>query len=156
VDRDSPQLYRRALGAFTTGVAVVTAEDGEGALGLTINSFTSVSLDPPLVLWCLGDASDRRHLFAEASHFVINILAAEDQAHSERFSRGAHRMGPDELDRADSGAPRLKGALASFDCETHDRIEMGDHLVIVGRVTGFTVREGDALTFFRGRYGSAA
>jgi flavin reductase (DIM6/NTAB) family NADH-FMN oxidoreductase RutF len=155
VDADTALNYRRALGAFATGVTVITAEDREGPLGLTVNSFTSVSLDPPLVLWCLGDESDRRHAFSNAEVFAVNVLAAEDQAHSERFAWGAHRLVDGELERGAAGTPMLAGALARFECEARERIRIGDHLVIVGEVIGFDARDGEGLLFFRGRYGCA-
>jgi flavin reductase (DIM6/NTAB) family NADH-FMN oxidoreductase RutF len=153
VDADSSLIYRRALGTFATGVTVVTAEDAVGPLGLTVNSFTSVSLEPPLILWCMGDESDRRHLFSTTPVFVVNVLAAEDQEHSARFAWGACRLEPDDMDPSEPGLPRLRGALARFECSTRDRIQLGDHLVIVGEVTRFETREGDGLVFFRGRYG---
>ncbi len=147
--------YRRALGAFATGVAVVTAEDEQGALGLTINSFTSVSLEPPLILWCLDDASDRRHAFQKAKVFAINMLDAEGEALSRRFARGAGRIGPEELEYGSHGAPLLPVALARLECVERQQISLGDHTVIVGEVTDFQVRDGDGLLFFRGRYGRA-
>ena len=153
MDAETSRQYRRALGAFPTGVTVITAEDAVGALGLTVNSFTSVSLDPPLILWCLDDASDRRHAFAEADRFTVNVLAADDEAHSRRFSRGASRLTEEDMERGTTGAPLLKGALTRLECETRERIQVGDHLVIVGEVRAWDAREGDALTFFRGRYG---
>ena len=157
---DPSLLYRRALGTFATGVTVITAEDGQGgpgrAVGLTVNSFTSVSLKPPLVLWCLGDASDRRHLFAKAKRWVVNVLAAEDKAHSERFAWGACRLEPGDIaPGAGKGPPRLAGALTSLECKTTKRIQLGDHLVIVGEVKAIETRDGEGLLFFRGGYGRA-
>ncbi|NEX91412.1 flavin reductase family protein [Caulobacter sp. 17J65-9] len=153
MDSETSLSFRRALGTFATGVAVITAEDQAGALGLTVNSFTSVSLEPPLVLWCLGDESDRRHVFHTAERFAVNVLATEDQAHSERFAFGACRLAPDEIERGPEGAPMLAGAMTRFECVTHDRIQMGDHVIIVGRVVAFDSRPGDGLLYFRGRYG---
>ena len=155
MDAEASIAYRRALGVFPTGVCVVACEDAQGAVGMTINSFTSVSLDPPLVLWCLHNESDRRHAFAAAKRFAVNVLGAEDQAHSQRFAGLAHRLDPEELDSAPGRAPLLKGALTRLECVTHKRLQLGDHTVIVGRVVGFDTREGDALMFFRGRYGRA-
>ncbi len=155
MDAESSIIYRRALGTFATGVTVITAEDAVGPMGLTVNSFTSVSLEPPLLLWCLGDESDRRHLFSTAPVFVVNVLAAEDQEHSARFAWGACRLEADDMDDGRPGAPLLRGALARFECETRDRIQLGDHLVIVGEVTRFEARDGDGLVFFRGGYGRA-
>jgi flavin reductase (DIM6/NTAB) family NADH-FMN oxidoreductase RutF len=156
VDADASIAYRRALGVFPTGVTVITCEDRQGPLGLTANSFTSVSLDPPLILWCLHNDSDRRHAFAAAKRFGVNMLAAGDEAHSQRFAGQAHRLEPAELDSAPGRAPLLKGALTRLECVTHKRLQLGDHTVIVGEVTAFDTREGDALLFFRGRYGRAS
>ena len=153
MDADSNLAYRRALGTFATGVCVVTAEREGRALGLTVNSFTSVSLDPALVLWCLDEDSDRFHVFAEADAWAVNILTADDRDHSERFAWGAAELTPDERETGACGAPLLKGALTRLDCSTHDRIRLGDHLVVVGRVERFETGEGDALVFFRGGYG---
>jgi flavin reductase (DIM6/NTAB) family NADH-FMN oxidoreductase RutF len=155
VTADTSIAYRRALGAFSTGVCVVACEDAQGPLGITVNSFTSVSLDPPLILWCLNNSSDRHHAFAAAERFAVNILAAEDKAHAQRFAGPAHRLDPAELDSAPGHAPLLKGALSRLECVTHKRLQLGDHTVIVGRVVGFDTREGDALLFFRGGFGRA-
>lgn len=149
---DTLKSYRRALGSFATGVTVVTAQDAQGPLGLTVNSFTSVSLEPRLVLWCLDDVCDRRHVFHDAERFAINVLAAGDREHSVRFSKGAGRLKPAETEYGASGAPLLKGALARLECETRERIQMGDHLVIVGEVTAFESQDGEGLVFFRGEY----
>jgi len=149
---DTRKSYRRALGSFATGVTVVTARDAKGPLGLTVNSFTSVSLEPRLVLWCLDDVCDRRHVFHDAERFAVNVLAAGDREHSVRFSKGAGRLDPAETEYGVSGAPLLKGALARLECETRQRIQMGDHLVIVGEVTAFDSNEGEGLVFFRGGY----
>ena len=147
--------YRRALGTFATGVCVVTADTGLGPLGLTINSFTSVSLAPRLVLWCLDERSERRAAFAAVERFAIHVLAAADQSLSRRFAKGVGRLEADEFQRVGEAPPRLPGALARFDCVAHARQPMGDHLLIVGRVDGFDAGPGDALTYFRGRYGVA-
>lgn len=156
MDAETTVAYRRALGAFPTGVTVVTTEDAQGPLGLTVNSFTSVSLDPPLVLWCLQNNSDRRHAFAAAEYFAVNMLAAGDRHHSQRFASQAYRLDPEELDTAPGRAPFLKGALTRLECLTRKRLEIGDHTVLVGEVIAFDAREGDALLFFRGRYGLAS
>ena len=147
--------YRRALGAFATGVCVVTADSEGGPIGITINSFTSVSLTPRLVLWCLDERSDRWPAFAAAERFAIHVLPIEDRDKAIRFARGVCTLNDGEYDRSGEGPPRLPEALSRFECVTHDRIEMGDHLIIVGRVEAFQTREGDALTFHRGRYGQS-
>ncbi len=149
--------YRRALGAFATGVCVVTILDDKGvAHGLTVNSFTSVSLDPPLVLWCLGDRSDQYAAFAAASAYCINILAAGQADVAMRFAgKGDQRLAPDEFVTVEAGAPRLLGALASIDAQVTERVHAGDHLIMLARTVDFTARDGDALTYFRSRFGAA-
>lgn len=151
--RDDAFAYRRALGAFPTGVCVVTADTDDGPLGITVNSFTSVSLEPRLVLWCLDERSQRWPPFSTVERFCIHVLGADDRDLAARFARGICALDPSEFTRADGGAPRLKGAVSRLDCRTHKRIRMGDHMIIVGEVDGFETVEGDALAFFRGRYG---
>lgn len=153
LDRET-QAYRRALGSFPTGVCVVTAATAQGPLGITVNSFASVSLQPRLVLWCLDERSERWPVFAAAERFAIHVLCAADQALAVRFARGVCRLEPGEFVSIDEGPPGLPGALARFDCATHERIQMGDHMIVVGRVERFEARSGEALTFYRGRYGS--
>ena len=115
-----------------------------------------MSLDPPLVLWCLDDSSDRHDLFAAADRFAIHVLPVEDREMSDRFAWGTCRLSPEEFDTTSSEPPRLRNALVRLDCSAHERIRMGDHLVIVGAVRAVESRSGDALTYFRGRYGAAS
>ncbi|MFN3668085.1 MAG: flavin reductase family protein [Brevundimonas sp.] len=147
--------YRRALGGFATGVCVVTAHTEEGPYGITVNSFTSVSLRPPLILWCLDRASLRHDSFAAAERFAVHMLPVEDRDMSDRFAWGVCRLSAEEFDSSSPEPPRLKNALTRLECIATDRIVMGDHLTIVGSVTGFETRPGAALTYFRGRYGVA-
>ena len=158
---DEKARYRQALGAYATGVAVVTIASesdnpGFGALGVTINSFTSVSLTPRLILWCLDDASERGARFAKAQAFAINVLAEGDRHVSDRFARGdGYWLSVDEIQNGPRAgdAPLLTQAVTRLSCRVHDRHQMGDHLVIVGEVTDFDTMEGDALAYYRGRYG---
>lgn len=150
------KAYRRALGAFATGVCVITADSPEGPLGITANSFTSVSLEPRLVLWCLDERSERWPVFAAAERFAIHVLPADDRALAVRFASGVSVLTKDEFVRTGEGPPCLPEALSRLECVTHDRIQMGDHMIIVGRVETFDDRPGDALTYFRGRYGQAS
>ena len=136
--------YRRALGGFATGVCVVTAHTDEGPFGITVNSFTSVSLDPPLILWCLDRGSDRHDAFAVAERFAVHMLPVEDREMSDRFAWGVCRLSSDEFDSSSSEPPRLKDALTRLDCVARERIVMGDHLTIVGEVRRFETRPGDA------------
>ena len=152
---DNGQHYRRALGAFATGVALVTTDGAEGPCGIVVNSFTSVSLKPRLVLWCLGDQSDRYGVFSIAERWAVNFLSAGQETVSSEFARPG--AGHPEVARfaMRDGVPVHEGALASLVCRTHDRVRLGDHLVIVGEVEAFDSAPGDALTYFRGRYGVA-
>ena len=158
MDDKAKAQFRRALGAFATGVAVVTVDHPDGGVaGLTVNSFTSVSLDPPLVLWSVGAASDRGTWFRAAERFVINILGAEDAALAAECARRGHpHIDAARVDRAAPGEPpAVLGALSRLFCRTHARVPMGDHLLMIGEVTAFETRAGDGLTYFRGRYGRA-
>ena len=154
-DDDVPEAvaYRRALGGFATGVCVVTADTADGPLGVTINSFTSVSLEPRLVLWCMDESSQRWKAFAGAERFSIHVLGADDRHMAARFARGDCVLRDDEYDRGGEGGPRLKHAITRLDCRTHQRLPMGDHMTIVGEVQSFAAEVGDGLVFFRGRYG---
>jgi flavin reductase (DIM6/NTAB) family NADH-FMN oxidoreductase RutF len=146
------KAYRQALGAFATGVCVVTADTPSGPVGITINSFTSVSLEPPLVLWCLDERSERAPLFAAAERYVIQVLDAGQQAAATRFARGDWALAESEVRRT-GGAPRLAASLAWFACEAERQIQAGDHLMILGRVVAFEGAPGEGLTFHRGRFG---
>ncbi|MEM8920552.1 MAG: flavin reductase family protein [Pseudomonadota bacterium] len=147
--------FRRALGCFGTGVALVAADDDDGlAHGLTVNSFTSVSLDPPIILWCLDEGSAAYAVFADAETFSVNILCAGSQDVSKRFSmEGDRTLAANEVHRLATGAPVLTGALASFDCHVKWRQKAGDHLVLFGGVDAFErLEEGEGLGYFRGGY----
>jgi flavin reductase (DIM6/NTAB) family NADH-FMN oxidoreductase RutF len=146
--------YRRAMAAFATGVAVVSAARPHGAVaGITVNSLTSVSLQPPLLLWCLGDACERYDLFASAPLWGVSVLGAGEEALARRFARlHTETIDPHEADVL-GDAPVLRAGVAHFACRTHATHEGGDHLVIVGEVIGVRTAPGPALTFFRGQYG---
>ena len=127
---------RRALGQFATGITVVTARGSDGTLaGLTVNSFASVSLDPPLVLWSLSSHSPSRPVFETCSHYAINVLA-EDQADlSRRFAAsGTDKFAGLAWLSGAGGAPLLEGCCARFECCNETRHEGGDHSIFVGRV----------------------
>ena len=148
------QAFRRAMSAFVTGVTVVSAARRAGAMsGITVNSLTSVSLRPRLLLWCLGDQSERYDVFAEAERWGVTVLGAEDEALAHRFARAEmETIAPSEAEMF-ADAPVLRTGVAHLSCRTHDRRVAGDHLMIIGEVTEFRVRPGAALTFFRGLYG---
>lgn len=145
--------FRNALGQFTTGVCVATAAAPQGPIGLTINSFASVSLEPRLILWSLDRQSDTFAIFASASHFGIDILGANARDLSARLSRkGKHELHDHEL-APRASTPHLKGALAWFSCAVEARHNGGDHEIFVGRVLEFGYEPGgDPLVYYRGRY----
>ena len=147
------KAYRSALGCFGTGVALVTAFDEAGeARAITINSFTSVSLTPPLVLWCLDDASRSFAFWAAAERYAINLLADGEADRALKYARHERPvLTAEDFRRSPGGSPLLDGAIARFDCRAWRRDRAGDHLVIYGEVTGFdTVAGVDGLGFFRG------
>jgi flavin reductase (DIM6/NTAB) family NADH-FMN oxidoreductase RutF len=153
---DDARQYRRALGAFATGVCVVTTGVGDQVVAITINSFTSVSLTPRLVLWCLDDRSDRYRYFQEAESFAISVLGADQEPISSRFARSGALWAEAQDLTTLAGAPVIAGALAALACRTVEKRTLGDHLVIVGEAFAHDARTGDGLTYFRGRYGVAA
>lgn len=145
------------MGAFATGATVVSAARADGCIsGITVNSLTSVSLRPRLILWCLGDQSERYEHFAEADAWGVTVLGADEAALARRFARAEQEsIAPEEAETF-AGAPVLKGAgVAHLSCLTHDRTIAGDHLIIIGEVRAYRVADGDGLLFFRGQYGRA-
>ncbi len=146
--------FRDALGCFATGVAVVTtATDGE-PIGLTINSFSSVSLDPPLVLWCLDKNSDTLEIFQKSKAFTVNVLRDAHMEVSNKLAKpGDHSLEGVETIGGVNGCPRLVQALAHFECEVDAKHDAGDHIIFVGRVLHFDrAVEGDPLVYHRGSY----
>ena len=151
--------FRQALGYFPTGVAVVTASiPGGDHTGITVNSFTSVSLDPPLVLWCIDRKSNRFEAFIGAKLYTISLLGTAHETVSSRLSKqGAHSLDGIGLLDTELGPPALADALAFFECEAEAVHQGGDHAILVGRVLRFARREaGEPLVFFKGKYGALA
>ncbi|WP_246003842.1 flavin reductase family protein [Histidinibacterium lentulum] len=144
--------FRDALGRFATGVTVVTVPSEDGPVGITANSFASVSLDPPLVLWSPARAARRHRYFAGAPRYAIHVLGAHQQAVADGFTRG--RNGFDGLDWQEdsSGVPLIAGCLARFDCRLEAAHDGGDHTILVGRVLRAAFRDGLPLLFQAGRY----
>lgn len=157
-EKDESQIdlneFRRALSCFATGVAVVTALDADGEkAGMTISSFNSVSLDPPLVLWSIADDSYSYNVFMEAEYFAVNVLAMHQKELSSRFAqRGANKFEGIECREGLHGVPILPDYAACFECRIEHRYEGGDHKIIVGRVLRMEDRETDPLIFYRGRF----
>jgi flavin reductase (DIM6/NTAB) family NADH-FMN oxidoreductase RutF len=152
---ETTDLMRRALGRFVTGVTVVTVPTSDGPMGITANSFTSVSLDPALVLWCPARSSRRFVHFADAPHFAIHVLGAEQLAVARHFAAGAGRF-DETAGRSPEGVPLLPDPLARFDCALHAEHDGGDHVIVVGRVLRASLRDGAPLVFAGGDYGQFA
>lgn len=158
-DPADPRLFRDALGRFATGVTVVTAreEGGGGPVGITVNSFASVSLDPALVLWSAARSSMRHRHFSAAPAFAIHVLGVEQQEIARRFTRSGHGFEGLAHRFNESGVPLIDDVLARFECITEATHEGGDHTIIIGRVGRFTLCHGGApLIFFSGHYGGLA
>jgi 3-hydroxy-9,10-secoandrosta-1,3,5(10)-triene-9,17-dione monooxygenase reductase component len=152
-----PRKFRDALGAFTTGVTVVTTRDAEGVdVGITANSFNSVSLEPPMVLWSLAKASRSLPAFVAAQHFAVHILAADQDALSAQFAqRGMDKFANLTVERGRSGTPLLSGCAARFQCRTAFQYEGGDHVIFVGKVEEFDHSGHPPLVYHGGRYALA-
>ena len=148
----APTEFRKALGMFATGVTIVTARSAQGELvGLTANSFNSVSMTPPLVLWSLARAAGSMAAFSTGSHYAINILSAEQQDLARQFAaRGNNRFAGVAFVPGAGGAPLLEGAVATFECFNRSRYEEGDHVIFVGEVERCTHREGASPLLFHG------
>ncbi|QCI63312.1 flavin reductase family protein [Phreatobacter stygius] len=134
------RAFRDALGRFATGVTVVTSRTRSGRIcGVTVNSFSSLSLDPPLVLWSLAASSSSHAAFDEASHFVVHVLAEGQDGLARQFARsGIDRFAGIETEEGPQGIPMLPGVAARFECRMLYRYWGGDHVIFVGRVDGFT------------------
>ena len=147
---------RNAFGSFTTGVTVVATREADGTpRGFTANSFSSVSLDPPLLLVCIAKSALSLRVFQEASCFSVNILEQSQAEVSRIFASQA----VDKFDRVpwDKGVfeiPLLRGSLARFTCETDRQIDAGDHAILLGKVIAFDYQNGTPLSYFRGQYGT--
>jgi flavin reductase (DIM6/NTAB) family NADH-FMN oxidoreductase RutF len=155
---DDSRALRDALGAFATGVTIVTARAGDGSpVGFTANSFTSVSLEPPLLLVCLAHEAASYRVFRAAEGFAVNVLEAGQEETARRFARrGADKFAATPWEPGRTGAPLIEGSLARFDCAMHERFTAGDHDILMGRVVGFSRGEGGALVYQSGRFRALA
>jgi len=150
-----PTLFRKALGAFATGVTVVTTSGTAGEdIGLTANSFNSVSLDPPMILWSLARSSLSLPAFKAAEHFAVHILGEDQEDISGRFARrGEDKFAGVALERGPSGIPMMTSYAARFVCRTAYQYEGGDHIIFVGEVVAFDQHARAPLLFHGGQYG---
>jgi len=150
---DTQLEFRAALGSFATGVTVVTTQTDTGPIGMTANSFSSVSLDPPLVMWCPSKSSERAPFFLAAHHFAIHVIGADQRDLAAGFARAGDDFGDLDLARNDHGCPLINGCIARFECETQAIHDAGDHSIVVGRVFQAEVNDGAPLVFSRGHFG---
>ncbi|AVZ22856.1 TPA: flavin reductase [Pseudomonas aeruginosa] len=149
-----PMALRRAFGTFVTGVTVVTTNDEQGRpRGMTANSFTSVSLDPALLLVCIGKGASSYPVFQETSNFAVNLLHDGQTDISNLFaSKAIDKFGSVGYDAVHTGAPVLTDCLTWFDCKVHNCIDAGDHIILIGRILAFGTSPVAPLGFCRGRY----
>ena len=146
--------FRKALGLFTTGVTIVsTLQKDNIPRGFTANSFTSVSLDPPLILICIGDFNESKDLFSKSKSFAVNILNEEQMDLSNLFAKPS----PNKFDEitwhlGELNTPLIDGSLAWFECENYNQLEAGDHIILIGKVKYFGKNDGSPLGYFQGNY----
>ena len=150
--------FRKALGSFGTGVTIVTTKAADARLvGVTANSFSSVSLEPPIVLWSLQKTSPNLSAYDDCGRFVINVLSLAQIEHSKRFASPV----PDKFNGVDytlgiEGLPLLKGCAATFECRTIQRLDVGDHILFLGQVEAYQHLDQTALLYVQGRYAQSA
>jgi 3-hydroxy-9,10-secoandrosta-1,3,5(10)-triene-9,17-dione monooxygenase reductase component len=152
-----PTEFRRALGSFATGVTIITTRAADGTpIGLTVNSFNSVSLNPPLVLWSLAETSLSLPTFRAATHWAVHVLASDQEDLSGRFARrGENKFSGLDIEEGAGAVPLLPGCAARFECRTAFQYEGGDHVIFVGEVLAFNRAETAPLVFHGGRYAHA-
>jgi 3-hydroxy-9,10-secoandrosta-1,3,5(10)-triene-9,17-dione monooxygenase reductase component len=149
------QAFRDTLGRFASGVTVLTLrEEAGGDRGMTVTAFSSLSLDPPLVLACIGKAASIAPSLSRATHFAVHVLAADQESLARRFAeKDGDRFGGLTARRGIEGLPLIDGAVATLQCRIAARHPGGDHEIVVGEVLDASSRDGEPLLYFRGRYG---
>ncbi|NHF72133.1 flavin reductase family protein [Paracoccus xiamenensis] len=152
-DHQNARAFRDALGSFATGVTVVTIPTPVGPQGVTANSFASLSLAPPLVLWSPGKFSRRHDLFAHAPYFSVHVLAEDQKDLADRFTRAGAQFDGLDVTLSPEGVPVIPGVLTRFDCAQEVAHDAGDHTLVVGRVLRVDTNEGRPLVFAQGRWG---
>lgn len=150
---DTARAFREALGCFGTGVTVVTANGANGPVAMTANSFASVSLDPPLVLWCPAKSSLRHDTFVSAHEFAIHIMSEDQQDIASHFARTGDDFEGLRWKPSPNDVPLLDGCLARFECSHHTCHDGGDHSIVLGKVHRASHRPGNGLMFKRGQFG---
>ncbi len=158
VHASDPRSLRNLLGQFATGVTVITTRGADGRnVGMTANSFSSVSLDPPLILWSLSRNAPSLPDFLAASHFAINVLGADQHGLSGHFARGAEdKFAGIAYQTGEGGVPILDGVIATLVCRNVTQYEGGDHLIFLGQIEQYRHSGGEPLVFHAGQYRVAA
>ena len=146
------RAFRDALGRFATGVTIVTCSGPDGPMGITANSFASLSLDPPLVLWSPAKSSRRYDAFVNATEFAIHIASFDQLDLCRDFAKSAGGSSETDWKHAATGCPYLMGGVARFMCQRHATFDGGDHTIIVGKVIDFRATDGSPLIFSNGKY----
>ncbi len=155
-DPSDTRLLRDAMGKFATGVTVVTCKTPQGPACITANSFSSISLDPALVMWAIGSGARRFPLFADAEDFAIHVLAADQSELCRAASKEAFALKEIPHGNNMAGVPLIEGCLARFECKRSACHEAGDHVIVVGEVLQVEMRQGAPLTFYAGDFGTFA
>lgn len=154
VTAEEMREYRNALGKFSTGVAIVTTNTSDGPMGITINSFASVSMSPALILWSVAKHAGRYEIFKDASEFSIQVLAEDQYQEAMHFAKNTRDFDANSWDLPKGKPPISKNALASFECEREVTYDGGDHTIVVGRVKRYSQRAGSPLVFSAGEFGT--
>lgn len=155
IDPADSRALREAFGRFATGVTVVTVASEDGPICMAANSFSSISLEPPLVMWACASGSRRFRYFERARTYAIHIIGAEQSDLCTAAAQDPHALRHLAHEATPDGLPVLSGCLARFECRQTALYPAGDHHIILGEVTSATFRDGPALTFFAGKFGTA-
>lgn len=151
---ESLLAFRACLGQFATGVTVISCRAADGhPCGITANSFSSVSLEPPLILWNIAKSSNSLQAYLDAPYFAVNVLTESQEDLAVHFARADHTLFDDvDFSDSDAGVPLLPHCAAIFECRTHATHEAGDHFIILGEVERMSWQQARPLLFFRGHY----
>lgn len=153
---ENSKQFRSALGKFSTGVTIVTVNGVDGPIGMTVNSFASVSLDPPLVLWSALKSSHRFKYFDAEERFAVHVLSSEQEWMAKHFARHANSIEACDWQLSADRVPIINNVVAHFECEKHASVDAGDHAILVGRVVNATVCDKTPLVFSGGQFGTFA
>lgn len=151
---DNGAILRKAFGRFGTGVTVVTAPSPQGPIGMTANSFSSVSIDPPLVLWSPSKKSSRYPHFTSAQYFAIHVLSAQQINICNGFAKSANMFDDIKWAQNDQQVPIIDGCLACFECQLSAVHDAGDHSIVIGEVVRLSYQDGEPLLFCGGQFGA--